>query len=214
MFLRKDLVPVSVKVIGICGGSCSGKTTFAKRAFEVFGAEASSILFQDNYYYDQSSNVKTDIGAEINFDHPSAIDFELLTEHIKTLKNSLPIKVPLYDFKTHSRIRETIDFEPTQFIFLDGILVLTQPAIRELLDDSLFIECDELTRFQRRLARDAVERGRTKDGIQEQFYNQVNPMHEKYVEPSKYHANRVIAQSDYINSCDTIIKRLKIGFTD
>ena len=205
---------MSVTVIGICGGSCSGKTTFAKRAFEVFGTDTSSILFQDNYYYDQSSNVEADGGVEINFDHPSAIDFELLTEHIKLLKTGQSIKVPRYDFKTHSRVGETIDFEPTQFIFLDGILVLTQPAIRELLDDSFFIECDELTRFQRRLARDTVERGRTKEGVKEQFYNQVNPMHEKYVEPSKFHANRVIAQSDYINSCDTIIRELNREFID
>ena len=203
---------MQVKIIGISGGSCSGKTTFAKRAYEVFGSDKSQILFQDNYYYDQSDQFKIDRCQSVNFDHPEAIDFELLSEHLRMLKKGQTIRIPLYDFKTHSRTGETVEFEPRPLVFLDGILILTQPEIREILDESLYIECDENIRFQRRLARDTIERGRTAESVNQQFFSQVNPMHEKFVEPSKKYAHRVIPQHEYIHKCDHIIQGLELDF--
>ncbi|MEZ4871097.1 MAG: uridine kinase [Bdellovibrionales bacterium] len=198
--------------MGVCGGSCSGKTTFAKRAFEVYGADNCQILFQDNYYYDQSIQFQLDQCRSVNFDHPDAIDFELLAEHLKMLKQGESVHVPLYDFKSHSRTGKSILFSPKPVIFLDGILILTQPQVRDLLDDSVYIECDEDVRFKRRMARDTVERGRTVESVQEQFYGQVNPMHKVFVEPSKIYAHRVIPQQQYIDHCDQLIKGLELEF--
>lgn len=176
--------PDSITLIAVCGGSGSGKTTFAKRLVERLGANRCAILSQDRYYIDQSSNFKED-GGEVNFDHPNAIDFDLMAKHLNQLASGKAIDAPNYDFATHKRQKETTRFEAKPVIIVDGILVLSQEKIRDEVDASVFIDIPEAIRFERRLKRDIVERGRTREGVEKQFFKQVKPMHDQFVEPSK-----------------------------
>lgn len=182
------------KIIGVSGGSGSGKTTFAKLLLA--GAhQPCVILSQDHYYIDQSAHFRGD-GENVNFDHPDALDFPLLAKHLGALKQGTPVEVPNYDFVTHTRRRETESFPPRPLILLDGTLILSQPKIRELLDVSVFIDAPEVIRLERRIRRDTIERGRTLEGILKQFHRQVKPMHDQFVEPSKNHATHVISGVD------------------
>jgi len=182
-------------ILGIAGGSGSGKTTLAKRVSRAIGSDYCSILSQDNYYIDQSARFDRDGGA-VNFDHPSSLDFDLLAKHLSDLKKGKSIEVPRYDFKTHTRLRETEILLPKKVIILDGILILYPENVRKLIDIKVFVEIPEEVRFQRRLKRDIEERGRTKEGVTEQFFNQVKPMHDLFVEPSKKYAD-YIAHDDF-----------------
>jgi uridine kinase len=183
------------KIIGVSGGSGSGKTTLAKKIQRALGAENCTVLSQDNYYHDQSSKFDVD-GGKVNFDHPSSLDFDLMATHLRMLKKGHAIQVPLYDFATHSRLADTMIMEPHNVIILDGILILSQPQIRELLDISIFVDIVEEIRFQRRLKRDIEERGRTREGVTAQFMNQVKPMHDMFVETSKKFAD-YLAHDDF-----------------
>lgn len=176
-------------IICIAGGSGSGKTTIAEMLKLELSREC-SILRQDSYYIDQSARFDRDGGA-VNFDHPSSIEFELMAKHLDDLKHEKPIEVPIYDFSTHKRLEETETFNPTPFIIVDGILILSQQVLRHHFDMAIFIDANEEIRFQRRLARDIRERGRTEQGVKDQFYTQVKPMHDEFVEPSKEYANIV-----------------------
>lgn len=195
---------MSVIIIGIAGGSCSGKTTFSKRAKEKIGVDNCSVLFQDNYYIDQSHRFDED-GGSVNFDHPDALDFSLMAEHLQALKSGSEIQVPLYDFATHSRKKETLSFKPKKIVLVDGILILSQPKLVEIFDHSFFIECDTETRFKRRLDRDVAERGRTPEGVKAQFDKQVEPMHQEFVESSKSQATCLMTQAEYLSNADHFI---------
>ncbi len=173
-----------VQIIGIAGGSGSGKTTFARRLRDRLGVENSEVLGQDSYYIDQSNKFDHD-GGSVNFDHPESLDFSLMAKHLKMLKHGENIEVPIYDFATHKRLNETIKLTPKKIIFVDGILIFSQPQVVEWLDYKIFIDCEESLRFERRLSRDVKERGRTPEGVKAQFINQVKPMHDEFVEPSK-----------------------------
>ncbi len=184
-------------ILGVSGGSGSGKTTFARMLLENLGPSLATLIAQDNYYIDQSARFDED-GGSVNFDHPEALDFKLLGEHLQELKKGQAVEVPLYDFKTHSRLKETIHFKPTPLIIIDGILLLSQLNIRDCLDCSIFVDTPEQTRYDRRLKRDVEERGRTPEGVRNQFLKQVKPMHDLFVEPSKTHASFVIdTQSEF-----------------
>lgn len=183
-----------IKIVGITGGSGSGKTTAArilKSALEKHCPEGAicDILFQDSYYYDQSLNYKGD--GSVNYDHPSAIDFDLLSHHLSMLIKGESIQIPVYDFCTHSRKSQTTLMHPRKFIIVDGTLILTQNHVRHFLMSSLFLDVPEELRFQRRLQRDVKERGRTPDGVEIQFFSCVKPMHDAFVEPSKIHATNI-----------------------
>jgi uridine kinase len=182
-------------IIGVCGGSGSGKTFFANSLNKDLGLETSYILYQDHYYKDQSDKFDVD-GGSVNFDHPDSLDFDLLATHLKELKAGHEINIPQYDFATHTRKKTTETLRPKRVIILDGILILTQPKIRELLDDSIFVETPEDIRYQRRLLRDTSERGRTPEGVKAQFTKQVIPMHNEFVEPSKYYATYISSGTD------------------
>ena len=194
-------------IIGISGGSGSGKTTFARRLKEVFKDEC-SIVSQDSYYIDQSHKFDKDGGA-VNFDHPDSIDFKLLAEHILQLKNGNVVEIPQYDFVTHSRLNERIIFKPTKLILVDGILIFSKPEVKSLFDRTIFIDCPEQLRFERRLNRDVKERGRTPQGVKDQFYNQVKPMHDEFVEKNKNEVDRFVTVENFDDSVEKEVSYLR-----
>ncbi len=181
--MRSDSKPESVFLIGVTGGSCAGKSTFAQRLRDALGLEYCSILSQDSYYYDQRVRFDHD-GGIVNFDDPASIDFGLLRQHLLQLQRGDPVAVPVYDFLTHRRLSEHVQMFPTDIVLVEGALILTQPLIVELLTESIFLEAPESIRLERRIKRDLTERGRTMEGILYQFNNHVRPMHSRFIEPS------------------------------
>jgi len=185
----------SVLIIGVSGGSGSGKTTFARilheRICAKLGSSTCAILSQDSYYIDQSANFKGD--GSINFDHPFSIDFPLLAQHLRELKKGNSVHVPIYDFVTHTRSKEQTPFAALPVVIVDGMLILSQEVIRPLLDYSIFIDAPENVRFDRRLHRDVRDRGRTPEGVRIQFAAQVKPMHDEFIEPSKPFASQIVS---------------------
>jgi uridine kinase len=178
-------------IIGVAGGSGSGKTHFAKELQRMLGDAHCSILYQDNYYIDQSAKFDGD-GGSVNFDHPNSLDFSLLAQGLRVLKSGQALQIPIYDFVTHSRKKETLLGEPKKVIIVDGILILHSHEVRAELDETIFFDTPEQLRFQRRLDRDVHERGRTAEGVKRQFDLQVRPMHDQFVEPSKLHAHTIV----------------------
>tara|TARA_R110001599_G_scaffold83864_1_gene225262 strand:- start:225 stop:836 length:612 start_codon:yes stop_codon:yes gene_type:complete len=181
---------MTAKAIGISGGSCSGKSTLTRKIFDRLGPDQCVILPQDDYFFGFGDAPEGKGGP--NFDHPDAVDFEQMCLQLAQLKNGQTIDRPLYDFPTHMPKTETERTESRPVILIDGILILQHQPLRDLLDLSIFVECDAETRFARRLERDVRERGRTAQSVNEQFANQVGPMHDLHVEPSKTHADIVI----------------------
>ncbi len=181
---------MSPKVVGISGGSCSGKSTLTSKIFESLGPDRCVVLPQDDYFFGLGDAPEGKGGA--NFDHPDAVDFDKLCAQLARLKQGMTIERPLYDFPTHMPKAETETTVPRPIILVDGILILHHEPLRELLDLSIFVECDAPTRFARRLERDVRERGRTEESVREQFWTMVDPMHEVWVEPTKDHADIVI----------------------
>ena len=195
-------------IIGVSGGSGSGKTYFARELQKTLGDERCTILYQDNYYIDQSHRFDGD-GGSVNFDHPSSLDFDLLAKGLSQLKMGQPIRVPLYDFATHTRKTESIECLPTKIILVDGILILDSSVVREQLDEAVYFDTPEELRFQRRLERDVHERGRTPEGVKKQFELQVKPMHDQFVEPSKIHAKTIVKDfGDYHEALEFFVKKL------
>jgi uridine kinase len=181
----------NVTIIGVAGGSGSGKTTFARRVVEHLGPDRCAVLSQDNYYIDQSAMFVEDGGA-VNFDHPDSLEFGLLARHLEALKAGLTVEVPIYEFATHTRSRsQSLTLEPKPVVLVDGILFLGQPAVRAQLDAAVFLDIPEAVRFERRMRRDIAERGRTPEGVKVQWDRQVQPMHETFVAPSMAHATWV-----------------------
>ncbi len=185
----------NVFILGVAGGSGSGKTFFAETLAKKLGPEVAFVLYQDNYYIDQSAKFDHD-GGSVNFDHPQALDFDLMASQLEDLKNGFDIEIPLYDFSTHTRLNKTKYQKAKKVVIIDGILIFTQPKILELCDETVFIETPEDIRYERRLHRDVIERGRTPEGVKAQFEAQVKPMHDMFVEPSKYNANHVNSGTD------------------
>lgn len=182
-------------IIGIAGGSGSGKTTFAKKVQRHVGGESEALLLSmDSYYLNKlPENLKTTDGKP-NFDHPHAFDWELLNEHIASLKNGQSIESPVYDFKTSSRTEETQKVIPTKVILFEGIFTLFDIKIRKMLDIKSFLHVDSDIRFTRRLHRDVQERGRSLDSVIEQYYDTVRPMYQKYLDPQKQFADFTVGE--------------------
>lgn len=194
-------------IIGIAGGSGSGKTYFANALKERLGASLCEILYQDNFYIDQSHRFDFD-GGSVNFDHPDSIDFKLLAEKIKILKSGQSVQIPNYDFATHKRLNLGLIIEPKPIILVDGILILHSDEVRPLFDESYYVQTTEELRFQRRLERDVRERGRTPEGVHKQFYSQVKIMHDEFVEPSKYKAKAIIQDDACITKHLDLLEKL------
>jgi uridine kinase len=183
-------------IIGICGGTGSGKTTVAHRILENVSQEQVVYLQQDSYYRNLG-DMPVELRHRINFDHPDALDNELFINHVRALKAGEAIEMPLYDYTTHTRKAETKRIEPKLVTIVEGILVFADPVLRELMDVKIFVDTADDLRFIRRLQRDVAERGRTVDSVIKQYLETVRPMHLQFVEPSKRYADVVIPEGGY-----------------
>lgn len=180
-------------VIGIAGGTGSGKTTVVKKIVEQCPAEGVVVLPQDAYYRD-NSHLPLEDRLEMNFDHPNAVEFELLVEHIKQLKQGNPIQMPIYSYLTCTRSHETIKVFPKNVIIVEGILIFTYDELRELCDIKVFVDADADDRLIRVIKRDIVERGRSVDKVLERYIKTVKPSHLQFIEPTKRYADIIIPQ--------------------
>ncbi|MCM3611330.1 uridine kinase [Planococcus sp. MERTA32b] len=180
-------------VIGIAGGSGSGKTSVTNSIYEVF-KEHSVVVIEQDYYYKDQSHLEFEERLSTNYDHPLAFDTDLLIQHINELLERRPIEKPVYNYAIHTRAEETILIEPKDVIILEGILVLEDKRLRDLMDIKLFVDTDGDLRIIRRLLRDINERGRTIDSVIEQYLNVVRPMHNQFIEPTKRYADVIIPE--------------------
>ncbi len=183
-------------IIGICGGTGSGKTTVARRILESVSDEHVVFLQHDSYYRNLG-DMPLELRHSINFDHPDALDNELFINHVKALRAGEAIEMPVYDFATHQRRTETIRIEPKPILIIEGILIFVDPSLRELMDIRIYVDTAGDLRFIRRLQRDIVERGRAVEMVIRQYLETVRPMHEQFVEPSKRHADVIIPEGGY-----------------
>ncbi len=180
-------------IIGIGGGTGSGKTTVAREVRKHFPEESVVILHHDSYYVDRS-DLPPASRENINYDHPDSFDNELLLFHLNELRGGRPVEKPIYDFETHTRRKETITVRPARIILLEGILVLAEDTLRESMDIKLYVDTDADERFIRHLRRDIADRGRTVDQVIEQYLKTVRPMHLQFVETSKRYADVIIPE--------------------
>jgi uridine kinase len=180
-------------VIGIAGGTGSGKTTISNLIIDRVGRENIASLSHDAYYRDMV-NLPFKKRAKVNYDHPDSLESELLVEQIKQLKRGNTIHMPVYDFTTHSRKQETVTINPQPVILVDGILIFVEKDLRKLFDVKIFVDTDADLRFIRRLQRDISERGRTQESVIKQYLKTVRPMHLEFVEPSKRYADVIIPE--------------------
>ena len=183
-------------IIGICGGTGSGKTTVANRILESVSADEVVFIQQDSYYRNLT-DLPLDYRNVANFDHPDALDNDLLVNHVRRLKAGERVELPLYDFRTHSRMNETRHVEPKPIVIVEGILIFADPRLLEQMDIKVFVDTPDDIRFIRRLRRDLDERGRTLESVIEQYVVTVRPMHMQFVEPSKRHADVIIPEGGH-----------------
>jgi uridine kinase len=196
-------------IIGICGGTGSGKTTVANRILESVSASEVAFIQQDSYYRNLK-DLPVDYRNAVNFDHPDALDNDLLAHHIKKLRAGGSVELPLYDFKTHTRLNETVLIEPKPIVIIEGILIFTDPRLLEQMDIKVFVDTPDDIRFIRRLRRDVAERGRTVDSVIEQYLATVRPMHIQFVEPSKRCADVIIPEGGHnLVSIDLISGKIR-----
>ena len=202
-------MPHEVLVIGVAGGSGAGKTTLARAVVDALGAERCLLLSQDRYYIDQSDRFVED-GGDVNFDHPSALDFDLLAEHIQTLADGRPVEVPVYDFASHTRRPLGDMLEPKPVVVVDGTLILSQEVLRPHLQLMVFVDVPSQLRLERRLKRDTEQRGRTPEGVLRQWERQVAPMYSAFIESTKGHAHLVLdGTADILSEARRVLERLK-----
>ncbi|MCR4426317.1 MAG: uridine kinase [Firmicutes bacterium] len=201
-------MPREVLVCGIAGGSGSGKTTVVRAVSEAFG-NAVSILEQDAYYKDQS-HLTLEERLAVNYDHPFAFDTDLYLSHIRQLKAGVPVDKPVYSFESYTRTGRTERVDPAGVVILEGILILDDERLRELMNIKVYVDTDPDVRFIRRLTRDVAERGRTLKSVVEQYLNVVRPMHLQFVEPTKRYADIIIPEGGFNRvAIDLLIARLK-----
>ncbi|MDD4833543.1 MAG: uridine kinase [Lutispora sp.] len=202
-------------LIGITGGTGSGKSTVAKAIYESLPKNSIAIIEQDSYYKEQS-HLSNEERIKTNYDHPFAFDTELLVSHLIMLLDNKPIDKPLYDFTVHNRKEKTVRIEPKEIIILEGILILDSPEIRKLLDIKIFVDTDADVRIIRRIVRDMKERGRSLDSVIKQYTEVVKPMHYEFIEPTKRYADLIIPEGGYNRvAIDIMVAKIKsiLGLT-
>jgi uridine kinase len=201
-------------IIGIAGGSGSGKTTVANVILERVGAKHIAYIPHDAYYRDLATLPPVQRAA-VNFDHPDSLETDLLIQHLKQLINYQAIELPIYDFKIHARTPNTIRIEPQPVIIVEGILIFAEPLLRELCDVKIFVDTDPDIRFIRRLQRDITERGRSTESVINQYINTVRPMHLEFVEPSKRYADVIIPEGGWnVVAMDMVVARIQTLLQD
>ncbi len=196
-------------VLGVAGGSGSGKSTVVSEVRRLLGAGATTVLHHDAYYRDLSQLAFGERVA-VNFDHPQSLESGLLVAHVEGLLGGASVQAPLYDFSTHTRRRETERKDPAAVVILDGILVLADPRLRELMDLKVFVDTEADLRLIRRIRRDVIDRGRTPESVIAQYEATVRPMHLEFVEPSKRHADLVVPEGGFNRvAVDLVVARLR-----
>jgi uridine kinase len=193
-------------VIGIAGGTGAGKTAVAREVADTVG-EAVTMLPTDNYYQDLS-HVPREERDQVNYDHPSAFEWDLLTEHVEILLNGDAVEIPQYDFTIHNRKDERVSVEPTDILIIEGILSLFEERLRELYDLCVYVQTDADVRILRRIQRDVIERGRDLEDVMNQYLSTVKPMHEQFIEPTKKHADIIIPEGLNRSAVDLLIKKI------
>jgi uridine kinase len=196
-------------IIGVAGGTGSGKTTVTETILERVGEERIAFIPHDAYYRDLA-NLTPDLRKRVNFDHPDSLETDLLVEHLTQWRRGQAIEVPIYDFTTHTRTQETRRVEPQRVAIVEGILVFAEPKLREVFDVKLYVDTDADIRFIRRLRRDIAERGRTTESVVEQYLTTVRPMHLEFVEPSKRYADVIIPEGGFNQvAMDMVVTRIE-----
>jgi len=194
-------------IIGIAGGTGCGKTTVVNQILNELPEGEVGVISQDSYYKD-TSHLSYNERVKINFDHPRSIDFDLLTTHLQELKNEKPISQPVYSFVTHNRTGDTILTHPRKVMIVEGILILTNPELRELFDIKIFVHADSDERLIRRLKRDIAERGRDLDEVLLRYQSTLKPMHEQFIEPMKEYADIIIPNNKYNTVAVDIVRTI------
>ena len=197
-------------IIGIYGGTGSGKTTIVNMIASHFSSNDIEIISQDSYYKD-NSDISYEDRCKLNFDHPDAIDFNLLHKHIENLRKGETVEQPIYDFKIHNRLKKTIQIKPKKILILEGILIMCHAEIRSIFDLKIYINANSKTRMERRIKRDIVERGRSRDEVLKRYIETLKPMHEKFIEPTKIYANYII-ENQFNNklNIDELLEKMKL----
>ena len=187
---------MEVTVIGVAGGTGSGKSTLVKRLQEAFRSEDVATLCHD-YYYKAHPELSYEQRTQLNYDHPQAFDTDMLVEHIRALKNNQTIERPVYSFVEHNRTDEKVPVKPSKVIIIDGILIFENKELRDLMDIKVFVDTDADVRLARRILRDVRDRGRSMESVISQYTTTVKPMHEEFVEPSKKYADVIIPEGGF-----------------
>jgi uridine kinase len=196
-------------LLGVAGGSGSGKTTVAERLAGLIGGTELALVRLDAYYRDRN-HLPFEERAAINYDHPDAFDWPLLLDHVQALQDGLEVQVPVYDFATYLRLPQRVSLEPARVIVVEGILVLYEPELRERFDLRVFVDTDADVRFIRRLERDVAERERSVDSVIEQYLGTVRPSHEQFIEPSKRYADVIVPHGGMnVPALDVLLARVR-----
>ncbi len=199
---------MDVMVLGIAGGTGSGKTTLTERLKERFGEDV-SVIYHDSYYK-AHDDLPYEERCKLNYDHPDSFDTDLMVEHLRALKQGEAVECPTYDYTVHNRRKETVRVAPAKVIIVEGILIFENPALRDLMDIKIFVDTDADTRILRRILRDVKERGRSLDSVVNQYLSTVKPMHEQYVQPSRQYADIVVLEGGHnLVALDMIIQRIE-----
>lgn len=187
---------MDVTVIGVAGGTGSGKSTLVKRLQEAFAGDEVVTLCHD-YYYKAYPNLTYEERTKLNYDHPQSFDTDMLVDQIKSLRSGVPVKHPVYSFVEHNRTNKTVEVLPSKVLIIDGILIFENKELRDLMDIKVFVDTDADIRLARRILRDVQERGRSMESVINQYITTVKPMHEDFVEPSKKYADVIIPEGGF-----------------
>lgn len=187
---------MQITVIGVAGGTGSGKSTLVKKLQEAF-IEKDVITLSHDYYYKQNNDITLEERRKLNYDHPQSFDTDMMIEHVKALKDGVAIERPVYSFVDHNRLKETVRVIPAKVLIVEGILIFENKKLRDLMDIKVFVDTDADIRLARRILRDVRERGRSMESVVGQYIATVKPMHEEFVEPSKKYADVIIPEGGF-----------------
>jgi uridine kinase len=195
-------------ILGIAGGTGSGKTTLTRRLMDRFGDDV-SVVYHDNYYK-RHDELTYEQRSALNYDHPAAFDTDLMIQHLAALRWGEPIQCPVYDYTVHNRSSETVEIHPTKVIIVEGILIFENQDLRDMMDIKIFVDTDADVRILRRILRDVKERGRSLDSVVEQYLTTVKPMHEQFVQPSRQYADIVIPEGGHnMVALELLVERIR-----